>query len=162
MRLFPVIALLSLLASCGQDSKDASSKVQRGLCDLNGASVECSAIEGADGEGIDLLNSIIDVPVRIQDSDITFLADKTASSAGRRITCKASVRNGEVYRFALRGEKLLLMTEQGSFEYSRISDGEGLAGAWTWNGFVDQGMHLIKNITFIENNRVIIRHHCEL
>jgi hypothetical protein len=162
MKLVPFVLFIFILVSCGQDTKSSSSTGRRGLCDLNGNSVDCSAIEGADGQGIDLLNAMIEVPVKIQDSDITFLADKTSSSTGRRITCKTSVRNGEVYRFALRGDGLILMTEQGTFEFTRISDGEGLQGAWTWKGYVDQGMHLIRNITFVENNRVIIRNHCEL
>jgi hypothetical protein len=148
--------------SCGQNGRSSSASNQKSLCDLNGSSVECSAIEGADGLGIDLLDAIIDVPIKVVDQDITFLTDKTASSVGRRITCKASVRNSEIYRFALRGEKLLLMTEQGSFEFDRISDGVGLSGAWTWKGYVDQGMHLRKNVTFIDNTRMVLRHHCEL
>ena len=72
MRLVPFVFVMLLLVSCGQDGQSSSSSNRRGICDLNGSSVECSAIEGADGLGIDLLNAIIDVPVKIHDSDITF------------------------------------------------------------------------------------------
>ncbi len=162
MRLAPFITFIFLLLSCGQDENNSSVSGQKNLCDLNGSSVDCTAIEGADGLGIDLLNALIDVPVQIEETEIIFLRDKAVSASGRRITCKASVRNGEIYRYSLQDDKLLLMTEEGSFEYSRISDGEGLQGVWIWKGFVDQGMHLRKSITFIDDNRVVLRHHCEL
>lgn len=163
MRLVSLLAILILSASCGQDSGGGSgSSGRRGICDLNGREVACESIQGADGQGIDLLESVIDVPVKIENADITFLADKSAISTGRRINCKTSVKNGEVYRFALRGERLLVMTASGSYEMERISDGNGLTGAWMWKGYVDQGTHVIRNMTFLGNNRVIMRTQCEL
>jgi hypothetical protein len=164
MRLVSFFFILILSASCGQDNSGGGSSAssRRGLCDLNGSSVECETIRGADGEGIDLLESVIEVPVKIENSDITFQADRSASEAGRRINCKTAVKNGEVYRFALRGEKLLMMTGDGSFEMNRLSDGEGLTGTWIWKGYVDQGTHIIRNMTFLSSNRVIMRTTCEL
>jgi hypothetical protein len=164
MRLVSLLFILILSASCGQESgeKSSSSPTKRGLCDLNGNSVDCQSITGADGQGIDLLESVIDVPVKIENADITFLADKSALSTGRRINCKTSVKNGEVYRFALRGEKLLIMTGAGNYEMERLSDGEGLTGAWVWKGYVDQGTHIIRSMTFLSNNRVVLRTSCEL
>lgn len=163
MRLVSLLTILILSASCGQDGgSGSSSSSRRGLCDLNGSTVACESIRGADGQGVDLLESVIDVPVKIENADITFQADKSAVSTGRRINCKTSVKNGEVYRFALRGEKLLLMTGEGSFEMTRLSDGEGISGAWVWNGYIEEGTHVIRNMTFIGNNRVIMRTSCEL
>jgi hypothetical protein len=105
---------------------------------------------------------VIDVPVKIENADITFLADKSAQATGRRINCTTSVKNGEVYRFALRGDKLLVMTGSGSYEMTRLSDGDGIGGAWVWKGYVDQGTHVIKNMSILGNSRIVLRTQCEL
>lgn len=163
MRLVSLLAILMIAASCGKDGgSSSSSSTKKGVCDLNGRAVACESIQGADGQGIDLLESVIDVPVKIENADITFLADKSAMATGRRINCSTSVKNGEVYRFALRGERLLIMTGAGSYEMNRLSDGSGLTGAWVWKGYVDQGTHVIRNLTFIGNSRVVMRTQCEL
>lgn len=163
MRLVSLLAILMIAASCGKDGGSSSSSTKsRGVCDLNGRAVACESIQGADGQGIDLLESVIDVPVKIENADITFLADKSAMATGRRINCSTSVKNGEVYRFALRGERLLVMTGSGSYEMNRLSEGSGLTGAWVWKGYIDQGTHVIRNMTFIGNSRVVMRTQCEL
>lgn len=162
MRLFFLFVTLILIASCGQDGGGSSSNKSRGICSLNGRSVQCETIRGADGQGIDLLESMIDVPIQMQDTEMTFLADKTATSTGRRITCKTAVKKGEVYRFALRGAKLLLMTPEGSFEMDRLNDGSEINGAWAWKGYTDEGTHLIRQMTILNSNRVIMRTNCEL
>lgn len=163
MRLFSLFVILILSASCGKDGGGSSSSQKgRGVCDLNGRAVQCETIRGADGLGIDLLESMIDVPVKLQDSDMTFLAEKTATSTGRRITCKTSVKNGEVYRIALRGDRLLVMTGEGTFEMERLNDGAGINGAWAWKGYIDEGTHLIRQMTILNSNRVIMRTNCEL
>lgn len=164
MRLVSLFAILMIAASCGKDGGGSSSSTttKSGVCDLNGRAVACESIQGADGQGIDLLESVIDVPVKIENADITFLADKSAMATGRRINCSTSVKNGETYRFALRGERLLVMTGEGSYEMSRLSEGSGLSGAWVWKGYVDRGTHVIRNMTFIGNSRVVMRTQCEL
>lgn len=163
MKLVSLMFILLLSVSCGQDgggSKSSASKEEG--CSLNGSFVSCESIRGADGLGIDLLEAMIDVPVKVENSEITFLADKSAMSNGRRINCKVSVKNGEMYRFALRGDKLLVMTGEGSYEMERLSDGSGIGGTWSWKGYVDEGTHIIRNLTVIGNNRVILRNSCEL
>lgn len=164
MRFFSLFAVLILSLSCGKNDNGGTSTFSKtqGVCDLDGSNVACESIKGADGLGIDYLESAIDVPVKIQNSEITFLADKTSSSQGRRISCKLSVKNGEVYRFALKGDRLSLTTNEGSFDMERLSEGEGLGGAWLWKGYVEQGVHMIRSITFIGNDRMILRNNCEL
>lgn len=164
MRLVSLLAILILSISCGKDGGGGSSSsdsTRRGLCDLNGSAVSCESIQGADGQGIDLLETAIDVPIKIEGTDITFMADKSSVATGRRINCNTAVKKGEVYRFALRGDRLLVMTGEGSYEMQRISDGEGVNGAWTWKGYVEQGKHVIRNLTII-GNRAILRTSCEL
>lgn len=165
MRLVSLLAILMIAASCGKDggsSGGSSGKSGSRACDLNGRAVACESIQGADGQGVDLLESVIDVPVKIENADITFLADKSAQATGRRINCTTSVKNGEVYRFALRGDKLLVMTGSGSYEMTRLSDGDGIGGAWVWKGYVDQGTHVIKNMSILGNSRIVLRTQCEL
>lgn len=162
MKLVSLLSLLVLFVSCGNDGGSGSSSSKSSTCNLNGRSIACESIRGADGQGIDLLEAMIDVPVKVENSEITFLSDKSAMSNGRRINCKVSVKNGEIYRFALRGAGLLLMTSEGSYEMQKLSDGEGVNGAWSWNGYVDEGTHQIRNLTIIGGNRAILRTHCEL
>jgi hypothetical protein len=164
MRLVSLLFIMILSVSCGQDSgSTSSSSPERGICSLNGNAVACESIRGADGQGIDLLDSMIDVPIKIENADITFLADKAATDQGRRIKCSVGVKDGEVYRFALRGNKLLLMTSEGSFEMERINEGDGIVGStWAWKGYVDQGTHVIQQITFLNKSRMIMKKSCEL
>lgn len=165
MKLVSLLLISVLTVACGQEgsgggSSSSSSKEQG--CSLNGRSVACESIRGADGLGIDLLDAMIDVPVKIEGSEMTFLQDKSATSTGRRINCKVAVKSGDMFRFALRGERLLMMTPEGSYEMDRLSGGPGVNGTWTWKGYIDQGTHLIRNMTVVGGNRVIMRNSCEL
>jgi hypothetical protein len=163
MRHIFLLALFILYVSCGQDKVATSSKTPKtGFCDLNGRSVACESIQEADGQGIDLLESVIEVPIKIENTDLTFLAEKSDISIGRRINCKSSVKNGEVYRFALREDRLLLMTGTGSYEMERLSDGEDINGAWMWKGYVEEGIHIIKSMAIVNNRLAIMRTTCEL
>lgn len=164
MKLVSLLAIIILSVSCGKDGggSSGSSSKQHGLCELNGRSVQCEQINGADGLGVDLLETMIDVPVTIDGSEIKFSQDKTATSQGRRINCQTSVKNGETYRFAQRGSSLLVMTASGSYEMQKLSDGAGLLGTWVWRGYVDSGTHIIKQMSFLSNSRVILRTSCEL
>ncbi len=163
MRILTLFLVMLQLISCGRDGGGAnsSSVAQEEFCNLNGRAVDCTSIDGADGEGIDLLEAVIDVPVTVTESEVTFLSNRESNNSGRRINCNISVRAGESYRYSVKADKLVLQTPEGAIEMNRISEGEGLAGAWMWKGYVDQGMHLIRKFTVVEN-RAIIRRHCEL
>lgn len=168
MRLVSLLVLLALSVSCGKDgggsggASSSSTAQNNDSCDLNGRAVACESIRGADGQGIDLLESMIDVPVKITDADIQFLADKTSATEGRRISCQTQVKNGEIYRFALRGNTLVMMTGEGSYEMKRLNSGSGLVGTWIWKGYVEEGTHIIRQMTFLGSSRVIMRTSCEL
>jgi hypothetical protein len=45
---------------------------------------------------------------------------------------------------------------------TRLSDGDGIGGAWVWKGYVDQGTHVIKNMSILGNSRIVLRTQCEL
>jgi hypothetical protein len=163
MKFASLLVIMLLAASCGKESSSGSaSSKQAGRCDLNGRSVACESIRGADGLGIDLLESMIDVPVQVSNSEIVFQEDKDAVSQGRRIECRTTVKNGEIYRYTLRGNALHLSTDTGTYEMERLNSGDGLLGTWKWNGYVDEGTHVIRQLSFLGNSRVIIRTSCEL
>lgn len=164
MKLITLFFVILLSASCGMEKKtDALSSSKSGsVCNLNGKSVPCATIKGADGEGIDLLETLIEVPVNIQNSEIIFLDNKSSFSSGRRISCETKVNKGEVYRFTMRGNRLLVETSEGSYEMERLSEGEDLNSSWMWKGYVDEGTHLIRKMTVINNERAILRTYCEL
>lgn len=168
MRFVPLVSVLLFSIACGKEPQKINTPEvvakpgDKETCELNGEYVSCKSLEGADGYGVDLLESMIDVPVTINNSIMTFLEDKQSFSKGRRITCETNVRSGEVYKLSNKGSHLLVMTTNGSYKMKRISDGEGFFGAWVWKGYVDRGTHIIKNMTILDDSRVAMRTSCEL
>lgn len=164
MKLVSLLAVLILTIACGKDGGSGGSSIgeKDGGCSLNGRAVACETIQGADGLGVDLLETMIDVPVKITDSEISFQSDKSSTEQGRRISCKTAVKNGEIYRIALRGNRLLVMTGNGTFEMDRLTDGSSLLGTWAWKGYEDNGAHIIRQMSFLSESRVIMRTNCEL
>jgi hypothetical protein len=163
MKFISLLALVILNVSCGRgESSGSGTSSKNGVCELDGRPVKCEEIQDADGYGVDLLETMIDASIVINGSEIKFTQDKNAFSQGRRISCSTSVKNGEIYRYALREDLLLIMTASGSYEMKKLTEGEGLIGTWVWNGYVDQGTHIIKQMSFLSNSRVILRTSCEL
>ncbi|WPU67137.1 hypothetical protein [Peredibacter starrii] len=166
MKFASLLVLLALTAACGKEGggsgRSSVAAGQPGVCNLNGRSVACESIRGADGLGIDLLETMVDAPIQVTDSEIQFLGDKESLTQGRRIECRTNVKSGETYRYTLRGQRLLIDTESGSYEMTRLNSGEGLIGTWVWKGYVDGGTHIIRQFSFLGNDRVIIRTNCEL
>lgn len=163
MKLVSLLALLVLTVACGKDSgSNGSQMAQEESCSLNGRAVACASIQGADGQGIDLLESMVDVNVRVTDSEIQFLNAKTASSQGRRINCKTEVKNGESYRYSLSGNTLRVMTSKGTYNMERLTDGSSIVGTWAWRGHEDNGILYIRQISFLNETRAILRTSCEL
>lgn len=168
MRLLPLLFILSFVIACGKDSSDSISREssrqnQDETCQLNGVEVECKTLRGADGLGVDLLDTVIDVPVEMNESEIRFLQSKSSFAEGRRISCKSQVNSGDVYRYSLNGSTLRLETEDGNYTMKRLNnEDKGILGTWSWKGYVNEGTHMIKTISFIGTDRVIIKTHCEL
>lgn len=164
MKLVTLLTILILSVSCGKNggSSSSSREEQQDGCAQGGRMVACETIEGADGNGIDLLETMIDVPVKISGTDVTFLSDKSSSTKGRRIACDTTVKNGEIYRVALRGDTLNVMTSKGNYAMKRLSDGDSLIGAWVSNEYDRTGAHVIRQMTFLSDSRVVMRTYCEL
>lgn len=165
MRLISLFFILVLTAACGKQSSGGGgggSSYEKGTCNLNGRSVPCASMKSADGEGVDLLESMVDVPARVGNNEIVFQADRANKNLGRRIECGVEVRNGSTYQFNLQGDRLSLTTPEGSYEMRRLNEGNSINGTWVWKGYVDEGTHMIKQMTILGNKRVIMKHSCEL
>lgn len=164
MRPIFVFSFLLLLAACGNDIGGGGSGKSSSSdgCNLNGRSVNCESIRGADGQGVDLLESMIDVPIQVTDSSITFMADKTSNSQGRRIDCVSAVKEGETVSYAVQGDNLIITSNSGKFTYKRLNSSRGLMGSWMWKGYEGIGQHIIRQFTFLSDKRVIMRTSCEI
>ena len=176
----PLVLSFFPMSSCGKesssqgpkagplrsDSIDRNSAGDSGdgsICQLNGRDLPCASIDGADGLGIDYLESMIDVPIKIEGSSIHFLMDKEAQSSGRRISCSTSVKAGEFYKFEIKNNQLHLTNSRGRYIMNRLNQAsEGLEGAWYWKGYEGAGWHVIRHLTFLGLDRLLMRTSCEL
>lgn len=165
MRLVSLFFILALTVACGKQSSSGGAgggSYEKGMCDLNGRSVPCATMKSADGEGVDLLESMIDVPARVGNNEIVFEADRANKNLGRRIECGVEVRNGSTYQYNLQGNRLVVMTPEGTYEMNRLNEGSSINGTWVWKGYIDEGTHMIRQMIILGNKRVIMKHSCEL
>ncbi|HLT23346.1 MAG TPA: hypothetical protein VKZ84_07880 [Bacteriovoracaceae bacterium] len=162
------LLLLVLIIGCGKESsstKQSSTRQEeqsRQNCLLNHKWVKCSTLEVADGQGVDVLDTLIDVPAQVENGVMTFTRSAINRDPGRRINCVTQVEAGETYKYQLQGDTLLVDTNDARFEYKRFSGGPGVKGSWMWKGYKDRGTLNVKTLTVIGNSRVILRDHCEL
>lgn len=171
MRPIFVFSFLLILAACGKESggrgkstdgTGTTTTTSVDGCKLNGRSVACESIRGADGLGVDLLESMVDVPIQVTDTSITFMSDKTSNSQGRRIDCPTMVKEGETISYEVQGDSLHITTSDGKFTYQRLNASEGLTGSWMWKGYEGIGQHIIRQLSFLSKTRVIMRTSCEI
>ncbi|HLW57743.1 MAG TPA: hypothetical protein VKY27_10180 [Bacteriovoracaceae bacterium] len=170
MKALGLVILISIIG-CGEkesnSKKHVSSRQEREenagqKCLLNHKWVKCSTLQEADGQGVDVLDTLIDVPAQVGNGVITFTQSAISRDQGRRISCVTQVENGDTYKYTLQGSTLIVDTDQGRFEYKRFSGGPGVKGSWMWKGYIGTGTLNVKTLTVIGNNRVILRDHCEL
>lgn len=168
------LGLLILITFIGCGEKESNSKKhvssrqeqeEKGneqQCLLNHQWVKCSTLQEADGQGVDVLDTLIDVTAQVGNGVITFTQSAVSRDLGRRINCVTQVESGDTYKYQLEGSSLFVDTDNGRFEYKRFSGGPGVKGSWMWKGYIDRGTLNVKTLTVIGNNRVILRDHCEL
>lgn len=162
------LLLLITLVGCGKEStshnkSSARQEEQSGdKCLLNHKWVNCASLQEADGNGVDVLDTLIDVPAQVGNGVITFTAAALSRDQGRRISCVTQVEKGDSLKYELQGDTLLVDTNDARFEYKRFSGGPGVKGSWMWKGYLDRGTLNVKTLTVIGNSRVILRDHCEL
>lgn len=159
MRIFFILLTVTALVSCGKDGGGSGSGNKKDVAQ------EQEFSEGInDGLGWDGLEAVVQSPVMVTSSDITFRSSKASSVRGSRIECSLSITAGESYQYSVSGDTLFLQTPNGNYEYARINPGTGsdISGTWKWFGQVDD-YTLIHKTLFVSNNKqtAILRTNCE-
>lgn len=149
---FLLLAFLSVLVSCGEQSSNKSSQTQERQDEEYVTNIQ----------GVDLLDVAMDVPVEISGGQILFKQSVADSAAGVRSSCTVGVTSGEAYSYALNGSSLLVKTSNGqSMNFARVSGEAGsILGSWTSKS-VQSGQLIMRRLTFVSENRMIMRTHCE-
>ena len=152
MRFVILAILITHLTSCGQQGPSGTS-------DKGEAQNEEYVTNIQD---VDLLDVAMDVPVEISSSQIFFKQSVANSAVGVRSSCSVSVTSGEAYSYQLKGNSLLLKTSAGqSMNFSRVSGDQGsIVGSWTSKSKLG-GQLILRRLTFVAPNRMIMRTHCE-
>lgn len=148
---FILFIFLSVLISCGQDGTQKSAKDDRQDEEYI-----------TDVKEVDLLDVAMDVPIEVSGSKIVFKQSFSDSANGMASTCSIGVTKGETYDFKVSGATMLIQTAGGEkMDFTRVSgEGNNLVGSWT--GKFQEGRKLVmKRMTFVSENRLIMRTHCE-
>lgn len=151
MRFLILLTLLSVLVSCGQggSSSSSSNKPQ------NEEYV-------TDIREVDLLDVAMDVPVEISRSQITFKQSAGNTASGVRSTCSVGVSSGEVYGYNLDGSNLVIKTSNGTKMTLKRVSGDDNSIVGSWSGKSNSGGQLVlRRMTFVSENRLVMRTHCE-
>lgn len=155
---FLLLTFLSVLVSCGQDSSSSNSKQNQEDNGNNPTLTEYAT----DVKQVDLLDVAMDVPVEISGNKIIFKQSMTNSANGLQgTTCSVGVTAGETYSYQINGKTMDLVTSTGRMTFERVS-GEGNNIVGSWRGKSTSGSQLIlRRITFLTENRLVMRTHCE-
>lgn len=153
---FLLLTFLSVLVSCGQGG--SSSKSNGGGGNERPQNQEYIT----DVREVDLLDVAMDVPVEINSNQIIFKQTTTDAANGVRSTCSVGVTTGEAYGYQVRGASLVISTPAGQkLTFTRVS-GEGSSIVGSWSGKSYEGSQLVmRRMTFVSSNRLIMRTHCE-
>lgn len=149
---FLLLAFLSVLVSCGQNGSSSSS----------GNKPEGQEEYYTDVREVDLLDVAMDVPVELNGGSIVFRQSFSQSSNGVRSSCNVAVTSGEAYGYRMDGNSLVIQTASGEkMSLKRVSGEKGsIVGSWA--GRSRSGDQLIaRRLTFVSENRLIMRTHCE-
>ncbi len=148
---FLLLAFLSILVGCGQNSSSTSDD-----------KAEKQEEYYTDVREVDLLDVAMDLPVDVSGNAITFRQSFNQSAIGVRSSCNLAVTSGESYSYRLDGDALVIQTPGGEkMVLKRVSGDRGsIVGSWT--GKVRTGDQMIaRRLTFVSENRLIMRTHCE-
>jgi len=111
---------------------------------------------------VDLLDIAMDVPVEVTGNKIIFKESSANSANGVRSTCNMGVTAGEAYNFQVTGSSLVIKTSAGQkLNFQRVSgDGDSIVGSWSGK-FYEGSQLVMKRMTFVSQDRLIMRTHCE-
>ena len=148
------IVLLLFLLSCGQKIEGSSDKPSSKIpqYDLGG-------IESV--RGTDLLDATVDLPFQLSGNKIIFKRGDNQSVTGLYTTCSMGVDFGEVWEFIQSGDDALEIIMKGKrLKFTRATPGKGLLGGWSWRSYQGETL-ILKRLTFLTLDRMIMRTHCE-
>jgi hypothetical protein len=150
---FLFMIFLSAFISCGQ--KDPSTKT------IKADTPERQEEYYTDIREVDLLDVAMDVSVDITGNQIVFKQTITNSVDGVRSSCSLGVVSGQSYTYRINGNILEIQTTTGEkMSLKRVSGDSGIVGSWT--GRMKSGDQMIsRRLTFITENRLVMRTHCE-
>jgi len=163
--LFPL--LLMFLISCGKSSTPSSSSDNR-----RGPAVKPDVQEEIEEDiyrpeevdtvvETDLLDISMDVPVEISENRIMFQKTDSQMLAGIRANCSMSVESGEIWDYVLKGANVLeVFKGREKMTMNRVGEGKGIIGSWSWKGYEGRTL-ILRRMTFVSMNRVVMRTHCE-
>ncbi len=157
---FLLLTFLSVLVSCGQDS--SSSKKQNEEDNGNGNRPTTLTEYATDVKQVDLLDVAMDVPVEVSGNRIIFKQSMANSANGLQgTTCSVGVTSGEEYTYQVNGANMDLVANGQKMTFKRVSgQGNSIVGSWT--GKTNSGSQLIlRRLTFLSENRLVMRTHCE-
>ena len=146
-----VLLILFAVVSCGKKSTSSSSSPGE----------RQNQEYATDIREVDLLDVTADLPIESTGDKIIFKKAFRETASGVRTTCEMNVDAGESYQYRLGSNSLVLTKNNGSkIHLERVSGEHGLAGSWISEK--REGRALVaRRITFLGNNRVIMRTHCE-
>ena len=149
---FLLLTFLAVLVSCGQGGSSSKS----------GDKERQNEEYVSDVRQVDLLDVAMDVPVEISGNKIIFKQAVADSANGVRSSCSVGVASGEAYDFNLDGSKLTIRTSAGErINLTRVSgDGGSIVGSWTGKSYNGEQL-VMRRMTFVSENRLVMRTHCE-
>lgn len=162
MRFFLFLIITLLFSSCGKNPRTIKTDGNKRPCVFNLLTNRCDPIQGNETSGVEILETVIEVPIKIQGEEIIFLENKSSFVIGKKINCELNVSKGEVYRFSINGNKLLIISQLGSNEFENQTAGENLVGHWVSKAYLDNGVLEIMQLYFLGKNKLILRKTCEL
>lgn len=148
---FLIPVLLFIVVSCGKSSSsgDRSPEKEEAISD------EIDNVRESD-----LLDVTLDVPVEITADKMTFRKSANQMVNGVRTNCSLAVENGESWDYTLSGDRLDIYQDRKKITLMRVSDGDTIVGSFTWKGY-EGGAFIIRRMTFIGRDRVVMRVSCE-
>ncbi len=161
MRLFLIVVIAFSFSSCGKNPDPLKLSNNDRPCVLNLYTNRCDPIQGNESSGIEILETVLDVPINIQADEITFLSEKKSIVVGKKMNCEINVTKGEIHRFEIKSGKLAILSPQGASIFENQSEGENLSGHWVWRGYLDNGVLEIRQLFFVGTKRLILRKTCE-
>lgn len=145
---------LFILMSCGQKSSPSKGMIKQTDHQMDEYFTNVTSV--------DLLDIAMDVAIDLVGDKIIFKQAASDKSEGEHSVCDMNVNVDEAYVFKLDGSFLKIQTSSGEkISFVKVSkDATGILGSWTSKSFRGNQM-MMRKFTFISENRLVMRTHCE-